>query len=52
MGSAQGMERTTADYMGMLATVMNSLAMQSELEKLGGWPLIQGDKWNENDFNW
>ena len=33
-GSAQGMERTTADYMGMLATVMNSLAMQSELEKL------------------
>jgi uridylate kinase len=24
-GSAQGMERTTADYMGMLATVMNSL---------------------------
>ena len=33
-GSAQGMERTIADYMGMLATVMNSLAMQSELEKL------------------
>lgn len=33
-GSAQGMERTTADYMGMLATVMNSLAMQSELEKV------------------
>ena len=33
-GSAKGMERTTADYMGMLATVMNSLAMQSELEKL------------------
>ena len=28
------MERTTADYMGMLATVMNSLAMQSELEKI------------------
>ncbi len=28
-GSAQGMERTTADYMGMLATVMNALAMQS-----------------------
>ncbi|KRS14227.1 uridylate kinase [Roseovarius atlanticus] len=34
-GSAQGMERTTADYMGMLATVMNALAMQSALEKLG-----------------
>ena len=34
-GSAQGMERTTADYMGMLATVMNALAMQSSLERLG-----------------
>ncbi len=34
-GSAQGMERTTADYMGMLATVMNALAMQSSLEDLG-----------------
>ena len=29
------MERTTADYMGMLATVMNALAMQSALEALG-----------------
>ncbi|MCY4300259.1 MAG: UMP kinase [Aestuariivita sp.] len=34
-GSAQGMERTTADYMGMLATVMNALAMQSALEQNG-----------------
>ncbi|WP_299651626.1 UMP kinase [uncultured Jannaschia sp.] len=34
-GSAQGMERTTADYMGMLATVMNALAMQGALETLG-----------------
>ncbi len=34
-GAAQGMERTTADYMGMLATVMNALAMQSALEGLG-----------------
>ena len=34
-GSAQGMERTTADYMGMLATVMNALAMQSALESIG-----------------
>ncbi|SDD82468.1 uridylate kinase [Paracoccus isoporae] len=34
-GSAQGMERTTADYMGMLATVMNALAMQSALEAKG-----------------
>ena len=31
-GSAQGMERTTADYMGMLATVMNALGLQSALE--------------------
>ncbi|WP_417807625.1 UMP kinase [Thioclava sp.] len=34
-GSAQGMERTTADYMGMLATVMNALGMQAQLEALG-----------------
>lgn len=34
-GSAQGMERATADYMGMLATVMNALAMQAGLEALG-----------------
>ncbi|MFI0395264.1 UMP kinase [Paracoccus jiaweipingae] len=34
-GSAQGMERATADYMGMLATVMNALAMQSALEAKG-----------------
>ncbi|MEL7231831.1 MAG: UMP kinase, partial [Pseudomonadota bacterium] len=34
-GSAQGMERTTADYMGMLATVMNALAMQNALETIG-----------------
>ncbi len=33
-GSAKGMDRTTADYMGMLATVMNSLAMQDALEKI------------------
>ena len=32
-GSAQGMERTTADYMGMLATVMNALAFQNALEQ-------------------
>lgn len=34
-GAAQGMERTTADYMGMLATVMNALAMQGALESIG-----------------
>lgn len=32
---AQGMERASADYMGMLATVMNALALQNALEKLG-----------------
>ncbi|GAV23463.1 UMP kinase [Carboxydothermus pertinax] len=34
-GSAKGMDRATADYMGMLATVINSLALQDALEKLG-----------------
>jgi uridylate kinase len=32
-GAAQGMDRATADYMGMLATVINALAMQNALEK-------------------
>ena len=34
-GAAKGMERTSADYMGMLATVMNALAMQNALERIG-----------------
>lgn len=34
-GAAAGMERATADYMGMLATVMNALAFHGALEKLG-----------------
>lgn len=34
-GSSQGMDRATADYMGMLATVMNALALQDALEKSG-----------------
>lgn len=34
-GSKQGLERATADYMGMLATVMNSLALQNALESIG-----------------
>lgn len=34
-GSAKGMDRATADYMGMLATVMNSLALQDSLEAEG-----------------
>jgi len=33
--AASGMERATADYMGMLGTVMNALAMQNALEKIG-----------------
>ena len=34
-GAAAGMERASADYMGMLATVINSLALQNALEKIG-----------------
>ena len=33
--SARGMDRATADYMGMLATVINALALQDALEKIG-----------------
>ena len=40
-GAAAGMDRATADYMGMLATVMNSLAMQNSLERLGFQTRIQ-----------
>ena len=32
---AAGMERATADYMGMLATVINALALQDSLERIG-----------------
>lgn len=35
IGSEMGMDRATADYMGMLATVMNSMALQDSLEQLG-----------------
>jgi uridylate kinase len=34
-GAAKGFDRATGDYMGMLATVMNALAMQNALEKIG-----------------
>jgi len=34
-GAARGFDRASADYMGMLATVMNALAMQNALEKIG-----------------
>ena len=40
-GAAQGMDRAQADYMGMLATVMNALAMQGALEKLGVHTRVQ-----------
>ncbi len=39
--SHRGMERTTADYMGMLATVINGLALQSQLEELGVHTRVQ-----------
>src|SRR5699024_9598332 len=35
IGSEMGMDRANADYMGMLATVMNSLALQDSLEDMG-----------------
>ncbi|WP_338240358.1 UMP kinase [Aurantiacibacter hainanensis] len=40
-GAAKGLDRTTGDYMGMLATVMNALAMQAALEKLGVQTRVQ-----------
>jgi uridylate kinase len=40
-GAAKGMDRAQADYMGMLATVMNALAMQSALEKIGVHTRVQ-----------
>jgi uridylate kinase len=36
-----GMERASADYMGMLATIMNALALQSSLEKVGVFTRVQ-----------
>jgi uridylate kinase len=40
-GAAGGMDRATADYMGMLATVMNALALQGALEKQGVYTRVQ-----------
>ena len=40
-GAAQGMQRASADYMGMLATVINALAMQNALEQLGVQTRVQ-----------
>jgi uridylate kinase len=38
--AAEGMDRATADYMGMLATVLNALTLQDALEKLGGYTRV------------
>ena len=40
-GSAKGIDRATADYMGMLATVMNALALQAGLERAGVQARVQ-----------
>ena len=40
-GSAKGMDRAQADYMGMLATVMNALALQDALEKMNVYTRVQ-----------
>ena len=40
-GAAAGMDRAQADYMGMLATVMNALAMQNALEQVGVYTRVQ-----------
>ena len=40
-GSQRGIERATGDYMGMLATIINSLALQDALEKLGAPTRVQ-----------
>ena len=37
-GSADGMDRATADYVGMLATVMNAISLQDGLERVGVQP--------------
>ena len=41
VASASGMERASADYMGMLATVLNALALQDALEKRGVLTRVQ-----------
>ena len=49
--SARGMDRATADYMGMLATVINALALQDALEQQGvvtrvGTPIFSKASWS------
>ena len=43
-GSEKGIERATGDYMGMLATVINSLALQDRLEKLAALRQRRGEQ--------
>jgi len=40
MGTASGMDRASADYMGMLATVMNAIALQDAIERNGGYARV------------
>ncbi len=40
-GATEGMDRSSADYMGMLATVINSMALQDALEKIGVQTRVQ-----------
>jgi len=40
-GASSGMDRSTADYMGMLATVINALALQDSLERSGVYTRVQ-----------
>jgi len=40
MGTASGMDRASADYMGMLATVMNAIALQDAIERSGGYARV------------
>ncbi|MGI8439894.1 MAG: UMP kinase [Thermoleophilaceae bacterium] len=40
-GAAEGMDRATGDYMGMLATVLNALALQGALEQMGARTRVQ-----------
>ena len=51
-GGAAGMDRATADYMGMLATIMNALALQDAM-KHAGWKrvcnrLLRIDQWSSH----
>lgn len=41
IGLERGMDRATADYMGMLATVMNAMALMDALERMGIWTRVQ-----------